>query len=150
MRKIFLTIIVLLVSANISYAQFVRGVTEEDGSPECYGYQLKFANGNITDGGDGTCSVADQTGAGGGDAITVNTTAVEDPDFQDNVYIDVTTGSDIINWKYNYAETLAGDPALLVDECVLFKDATGGGFLCEGSTADTAEQIYREIGRAHV
>ena len=38
--------------------------------------------------------------------------------------------------------TLAGNPALLVDECFHIAIATGGGFICEGSTADTNEQLY--------
>jgi len=40
-------------------------ITEEDGSPA--GYQceiLKFANGNVTDNGDGTCSIGDQDSGG--------------------------------------------------------------------------------------
>jgi len=43
--------------------------------------------------------------------------------------------------KYN--NTLAGNPALAVDECFWIATAGGGGFICEGSTADTAEQIYQ-------
>jgi len=39
--------------------------------------------------------------------------------------------------------TLAGNPSLLVDECFPIATATGGGFICEGSTADTSEQIYQ-------
>ncbi len=38
--------------------------------------------------------------------------------------------------------TLGGDPAFLVDECFLVATATGGGLICEGSTADGAEQLY--------
>lgn len=147
MRQFLSVIFVSLLLISTAYAQPMgKGVVaagEEDGSPICFGWQLKFANSNVTDNGDGTCSIADQTGAGGGDAITVNTTAVVDPDFQDNIYIDTTTGSNIINWKFNYAETLAGDPALLVDECIWAKDTSGGFILCEGSTADTNEQLYR-------
>lgn len=52
--------------------------TEEDGSPECFGSTLKFANGNVTDNADGTCSVADQdSGGGGGDSVTVDSSAVD-------------------------------------------------------------------------
>ena len=40
------------------------------------------------------------------------------------------------------SNTLAGDPSFLVDECFFVAIATGGGFICEGSIADTAEQIY--------
>lgn len=42
----------------------------------------------------------------------------------------------------NFGTTLAANPALLVDECYFSKTAAGGGFICEGSTADTAEQLY--------
>ena len=42
-----------------------------------------------------------------------------------------------------YDNTLAGNPALLVDECYFISTATGGGFICEGSIADTSEQIYQ-------
>lgn len=92
--------------------------------------------------------------AGGGgtidDDVQVNGSAVDTTaNFTDNIYVDFTItdggsgGPDAVNAKFNYAETLAGNPALLVDECVLMKDASGGGFICEGSTADTNEQIYR-------
>ncbi len=39
--------------------------------------------------------------------------------------------------------TLAGNSALAVEECVFTKDGSGsGGLLCEGTTADTQEQLY--------
>src|SRR3990167_967937 len=141
MKKIFaITLLFLLLSYPVSPQPFQPGfveVADEDGSPVCSGYRIKFANGNVTDGGDGTCSIADQTGAGGGDEITVNTTAATNANFLDNLYmdfgLDTAATPDDITSKFNYAETLAGDPALLVDECILFKDATGGGLLCEGS-----------------
>lgn len=41
-----------------------------------------------------------------------------------------------------YTNTLAGNPALGSDECFFISTATGGGFICEGSTADTSEQLY--------
>jgi len=40
-------------------------------------------------------------------------------------------------------DTLAGNPALGTEECVFTKDgAASGGFLCEGTTANTNEQLY--------
>lgn len=42
-----------------------------------------------------------------------------------------------------YDNTLAGNPALAVDECFFMSTTTGGGFVCEGSTADTSEQFYK-------
>ncbi len=136
--KLLTKISLLLLIPSIVFAQpagkgFVS-VTEEDGSPTCFGWQAKFANGNVTDNGDGTCSIADQTGAGGGDAITVNTTAVVDPDFQDSIYVDVTTGSNIINWKFNY-NAASGDIALLTNEVAFALN----GLVSEGTTADTIE-----------
>ena len=41
-----------------------KSATEEDGSPTCFGWQLKFVNGNVTDNLDGTCSIADTGGSG--------------------------------------------------------------------------------------
>ena len=41
-----------------------------------------------------------------------------------------------------FSNTLAGNPALAVDECFLLSTTTGGGFICEGSTANTNEQLY--------
>lgn len=66
----------------------------------------------------------DVTGSG----ATSITTAIAD---------DVVDFTDI-----NYGLTLAGNPALAVDECYFAKTTSGGGFICEGSTADTSEQLY--------
>lgn len=41
-----------------------------------------------------------------------------------------------------YTNTLAGNPALAVDELYFVSTATGGGFIAEGSTANTNEQLY--------
>jgi len=44
----------------------IRTITEADGSPSVKNaHTIKFANGNVTDNGDGTVSIADQSGAGG-------------------------------------------------------------------------------------
>lgn len=157
MRKLLVLLFLLVASPAFAGSTFnpftgkpdkIPTIQEEDGDPAIQNCMtIKFPNANVTDNGDGTCSIADQTGAGGGDEITVNTTAATNANFLDNPYIDWTlvTAStpDDITAKYNYAETLAGDPALLVDECIFAKDTSGGFFLCEGSTADTAEQAYR-------
>jgi hypothetical protein len=141
---VLLVIGLLLYIPNMVWAHPPPGpkpqITEEDGSPIIYGYyKIKFANTNVTDNGDGTISIADQTGAGGGDAVTVNTTAATDANFLDNLYIDwaINTASspDDITGKFNYAETLVGNPALLTTECVF----TADGLLCEGTTADAIE-----------
>ena len=60
---------------------------EEDGSPTCFGWQLKFASGNVTDNGDGTCSIADQTGGGGVGGWTDNGTDINLTTSTDNVGI---------------------------------------------------------------
>lgn len=151
MRKsIILTFLVLLaalpVLAGTVYNPFtgkqdiVPTVQEEDGSPSIPNCRiLKFANTNITDNGDTSCSIADQTGAGGGDEITVNTTAATNANLLDNLYIDFAINTaatpDDITAKFNYAETLAGNPAFLTTECAF----TADGLLCEGTTADAVE-----------
>lgn len=93
----------------------------------------------------------DETAGGSGtvdDDVTVNSTAVDTTaEFTDNLYIDFSLtdggagGPDTVVPKFNYAETLAGNPALLVDECVFFKGTGISGFLCEGTTADTSEYV---------
>jgi len=52
---------------SLAFAQGPSGkgfveITEEDGSPSCFGYQIKYTNGDVTDNSDGTCSV-DTAGA---------------------------------------------------------------------------------------
>lgn len=53
-------------------------IKEEDGSPSKTPHTLKVTNGTLTDNGDGTVSLNTGGGGGGsGDAVTVNTTAVD-------------------------------------------------------------------------
>lgn len=98
--------------------------------------------------GDGTW--ATPAGGGGGDAVTVNSVDVDTTaNLLDSIYTawgladGGAGGPDDVTSKPDYSQTLAGDPALAVDECIPFADTSGGGFLCEGSTADTDEQVYR-------
>lgn len=57
--------------------------------------------------------------------------------------ITTAIASDVVGFgDIDFSLTLAGNPALLVDECYFAKTTSGGGFICEGSTADTAEQLY--------
>jgi hypothetical protein len=43
----------------------------------------------------------------------------------------------------DFGQTLAGNPAANAEECFFSTDGTsGGGFVCEGSTANTNEQLY--------
>ena len=84
-----------------------------------------------------------ETISGGGDAIYVNQVdgsgAATNANFLDNLYIDWALNTvpviDDITSKFNYAETLAGNPALLTTECIFLAN----GLLCEGATADTIE-----------
>src|SRR3990167_9696837 len=83
--KRFLLLLMCLLFVNTAQAQPGPGplilVGEEDCSPDDIAcYKLKVANTNLTDNGDGTCSIAD-AGASGGDSITVNSSAATDPDF---------------------------------------------------------------------
>lgn len=58
---------------------------------------------------------------------------------------DVLTDNDTDTISFDlidFSLTLAGNPALAVDECYLVATTGGGGFICEGSSADTNEQLY--------
>jgi len=125
---------------------------DEDGDPSVTPvYTIKVTNGTLTDNGDTSVSlVTGGGGGGGGDNVQVNSVAVDTTaDFIDSIYEELTLtdggagGPDDVTSKPDYDQTLAGNPALEVDECIHFKDTSGGGFLCEGSTADTSEQLYR-------
>ncbi len=41
----------------------------------------------------------------------------------------------------SYSDTLAGDPAMNAEECRFATDGTGGGLICEGTTADANEGL---------
>lgn len=43
---------------------------------------------------------------------------------------------------FDYAQTLAGDPALGADECILVSTVTGAGILCEGGIDNTNEMLF--------
>lgn len=100
-------------------------------------------------GGNGRWDCAnDETGAGGGDAITVNTAAVVDPDFIDSTTISVdenlVPAPDTISWSVR-ADTITGTQ---VDETAEFNysnvanDYTGATYT--GPTADPADSgIFR-------
>lgn len=80
-----------------------------------------------------------ETIASGGDNIDVNSSGATNANLLDNIYIDWSLNAastpDDVTAKPNYAETLAGNPALLTTECIF----TADGLLCEGTTADTIE-----------
>lgn len=76
--------------------------------------------------------------AGVGDRISVNGTDARDANFLDNLFLDFSintaTTPDDVTSKFNYAETLAGNPALGAEECIFTLEGTNaGGFLCEGA-----------------
>lgn len=61
-------IILILLFSTIAFAQPATisppvEITEEDAAPSTFPYKIKFENGNVTDNGDGTVSIA---GGGGG------------------------------------------------------------------------------------
>src|SRR3990167_3572870 len=105
---------------------------------DCVGAGIACTQSGVT----GTLTV---DGVGSGDSITVNTTAATNANFLDNLYMDIALNAaatpDDVTWKFNYDETLAGDPALLANECILVKAASVSGFLCEGTIADTNEYL---------
>jgi hypothetical protein len=91
----------------------------------------------------------DGVGAGGGDSILVNGAAVADGsgvDFLNGLGVSVAlaTGAspDTATLELAYAQTLAGNPAIAVSGAAFSDDCPGGGFLSEGSTANTNEQLH--------
>ena len=61
MKKL-LGLLLLICSPALADVTAPLNVTEEDGSPSTYPYSVKFANGTVTDNGDGTTSIAGGTG----------------------------------------------------------------------------------------
>lgn len=70
--------------------------------------------------------------------------AVDSATATDLEYLAIGLGliNDGDSFNFDYAQTLAGNPALAADECILVLTATGGGILCEGGTADTNEMLF--------
>lgn len=60
---LFFLVVVSTAGAQPSNPGFISA-TESDGSPDCYGYQLKFGNGTVTDNNDGSCSISSGSGSG--------------------------------------------------------------------------------------
>ena len=74
--------ILLLLMAPLVWADAqpgaLKNIEEADGSPSCFGWQLKVSNTTLTDNGDGTCTVT--TGGGGGNSFeTLDVPAGTDP-----------------------------------------------------------------------
>ena len=72
----FVKIIFFLLISSFCFAQDISTppleITEEDASPSTFPYQIKFANGNVTDNGDGTVSIAGGGGSTSFDGTTPN------------------------------------------------------------------------------
>lgn len=100
LTKVSLFFFILLISPNLQAQPAGKGfveATEEDLSPSCFGYQLKFSNSTVTDNGDGTCSVT-SGGGGGSESTTVSDTTTIDL---------VLTGADITaNGLYTAGDAL--------------------------------------------
>ena len=88
--------------------------------------------------GDGTNFVSTATSGGGapvGASRAINTSSPY-----------LTGGGDLSanrTLTLAYTATQAGDPALNAEECVFTTDGSGGGILCEGTTADTNEGLIQ-------
>lgn len=135
-NKLFLAISFLFLATPA--LALVTEVCEDDGTDCKYPYSIRFPVGNITDNGDGTLNIADDTGAGGGDEIAVNSSDATNANFLDNIYIDwaLNTGSspDDITSKFNY-NAASGDVALSANEVAWSLN----GLVSEGATANTIE-----------
>jgi len=73
----FASTLLILTAAFAQPIPFTLEITEEDSSPATYPYKIKFTNTSVTDNGDGTVSIDVSGGAGSGDNVTVNGTAVD-------------------------------------------------------------------------
>ena len=151
-RKAFLSMFAVLALSSVAAAGIPPvGVQDEGGAESKPVFTINCVGPNIECTHSGKTMTITESGSGGsGDNITANSSAIDTTaDFADGTYIDVILtdggagGPDTITFKHNYALTLAGDPTLAVDECTFFSDLSGGGIICEGSTADTNEQLYR-------
>jgi hypothetical protein len=89
-------------------------------------------------------------GGGGGNNWTTIGTATADAagdtmTITDTLSIDMITANDPedLSAAFRYDQTLAGDPALAVEQCIFSTDGTGGGgLICEGTGANADEQLH--------
>jgi hypothetical protein len=95
-----------------------------------------------------TCST-DQTGAGSNGFGTIGNAVADVANdtltVTNGIGVQITTTDDPedLSPDFLYTATLAADPALNAEECVLSTDGAGGGsVLCEGTAANTNEQLY--------
>lgn len=95
-----------------------------------------------------TCTT-DQTGAGSNGFGTIGNAVADVANdtltVTNGIGVQITTTDDPedLSPDFLYTATMAGDPALGAEECVFSTDGAGGGtVLCEGTAANTNEQIY--------
>jgi hypothetical protein len=93
----------------------------------------------------------DDDGAAGFSSFTVSGDGGVDQTITDANILEIagTTGiitagaaTDILNVSLEYADTLVGNPAFNLGEAVFSDDCTGGGFLSEGTVANTNEMLF--------
>lgn len=112
----------------------------DDDVPEAGDFGALALTGDVTSSGLATTVAADAV------ALTTDTTG--------NYLADIVAGNGIAatvsagegvskNIAFDFATTLAGNPALNANECVFTTTGAGGGFLCEGSVADGFEGNYK-------
>ena len=95
-----------------------------------------------------TCST-DQTGAGSNGFGTIGNAVADSANdtltTTNGIGVTIITTDDPedLSADFLYTATMAADPALGAEECVFSTDGAGGGtVLCEGTAANTNEQIY--------
>ncbi len=80
MKKIILSFFLIVLACNFAYSQPQGGsppsvLEEEDGDPSGRPRTIKVTNGSLTDNGDGSFSIG--LGAGSGDNVTINASAID-------------------------------------------------------------------------
>jgi len=93
------------------------------------------------DGAGGGAPIGVQYVVGASDATLTAEKILTDGTGIDTVLAGGDAGSATIS--LDYTSTQAGNPALSAEECVFSTDGTGGGILCEGTTADSNEGLIQ-------
>ncbi|MHC4073414.1 MAG: hypothetical protein ACYSW0_22725 [Planctomycetota bacterium] len=145
-RQLLILLLMGFALASAAYAQRIAvSVTTVGGLPATCtpnGHLYIVTDGNAADGSD--CSTGGSSNqslcmcnaTGNGYVSEKNFIPAADPD-TDHTFTDEITFDEIFQ-----GTTVGGDPALAVDECFFAATATGGGFICEGSTDDTNEMYF--------
>lgn len=94
-KLLFFAVLFLCLSANSVFA-LVTEVCEADGTDCTYPYSIRFPVGNITNNGDGTVSIADDTSVGGGNSVYLEQDgSAEGDNASSDITIDATEGIDL-------------------------------------------------------